>query len=104
MDSIELRKAIILVINHPPCYRMKMTGHIDSLKFALFVSLLNSLYKGVLCLMRRFSSNERLNAAVAGGLSALSLFVDSKDRRIFFALVLFSRSLVSLYFIILLII
>lgn len=46
--------------------------------------------------MRRFTTNERLNAAVAGGLSALSLLVDAKDRRIFFALVFFARSFVNL--------
>ncbi len=73
-----------------------MKNHMDSVKFALFVSLLNSLYKAVLCIMRRFSKNERINAAVAGGISALSLLVDSKDRRIFFALVFFSRSIVTI--------
>lgn len=65
------------------------------MKFALFASLLNSMYKSVLCLMRRFSDNEKLNAAVAGATSALSLLVDAKDRRIFFALVFFARSFVS---------
>jgi hypothetical protein len=73
---------------------MKGKNHIDSLKFALFISLLNSIYKGVLCIMRRFTKNERINAAVAGGLSSLSLLVDSKDRRIFFALVFIARSFV----------
>ena len=73
---------------------MKGKNHIDTLKFSLFISLLNSLYKGVLCTMRRFTKNERLNAAVAGGLSSLSLLVDSKDRRIFFALVFIARSFV----------
>jgi hypothetical protein len=74
--------------------RMKAKGHVDSLKFAIFVALLNGIYKGVLCLMRRFSSNDSLNSAVAGGLSALSLLVDSKERRTFLALVLFARSIV----------
>ncbi len=73
---------------------MKGKNHIDTLKFSLFISLLNSLYKGILCTMRRFTKNERLNAAVAGGLSSLSLLVDSKDRRIFFALVFLARSFV----------
>jgi hypothetical protein len=60
----------------------------------LFLGLLSSLYKAVLCIMRRFSQNDKLNAAVAGGLSALSLLADAKDRRIFLALVLFSRAMV----------
>jgi hypothetical protein len=47
--------------------------------------------------MRRFSDNEKLNAAVAGATSALSLLVDAKDRRIFFALVFFARSFVSFH-------
>lgn len=75
--------------------RLKGKNHIDSLKFALFISLLNSIYKAVLCVMRRFCDNDKINAAVAGALSAISLFVDEKQRRIFFALVLFSRALVS---------
>jgi hypothetical protein len=45
--------------------------------------------------MRRISDNEKLNAAIAGATSALSLLVDAKDRRIFFALVFFARSFVS---------
>jgi len=45
--------------------------------------------------MRRFSLNDKLNAAIAGALSAISLLVDEKQRRVFFALVLFSRALVS---------
>ncbi|TNV77858.1 hypothetical protein FGO68_gene11704 [Halteria grandinella] len=44
--------------------------------------------------MRRFSLNDKLNAAIAGALSAISLLVDEKQRRVFFALVLFSRALV----------
>lgn len=51
--------------------------------------------------MRRFTKNERLNAAVAGGLSSLSLLVDSKDRRIFFALVFIARSFVILIIVLL---
>ena len=75
---------------------MKLKNHKDTLKFALFISLLNSLYKSVLCIMRRFCQNDKINAAVAGAISSLSLLADAKDRRIFFALVLFSRAIVIL--------
>jgi hypothetical protein len=75
-------------------YRLKGKNNVDTLKFALFASLLNSIYKAALCIMRRITKNERINAAVAGGLSSLSLLVDAKDRRIFFALVFFARSFV----------
>lgn len=47
--------------------------------------------------MRRICSNDKINAAVAGAFSALSIFVDEKQRRIFFALVLLSRAIVSDY-------
>ena len=43
--------------------------------------------------MRRFSQNERLNGAVAGVVSAFSLLADAKDRRIFLALMFFSRAM-----------
>jgi hypothetical protein len=46
--------------------------------------------------MRRFNQDDRVNASVAGGLSALALLFDDKKRRIFLALVFFSRCLVSL--------
>ena len=66
----------------------------DSAKFGLFLMLFNSLYKLVLCLMRRFvSSNDRINAPVAGFVSALSLAVDSKSRRMLFAVLILSRAL-----------
>ena len=57
---------------------MKGKNHLDSLKFALFISLLNSIYKSVLCIMRRLSSNDKINAAIAGACSAISLLVDEK--------------------------
>lgn len=80
-------------------YSMNKGKHVDSLKFALFLSFMNAIYKGVLCLMRRFSKDDRINASVAGALSALSILLDNADRRKFIVLMIFSRALVSkLYF------
>ena len=64
------------------------------MRFALFAAFLNALYKGVLCIMRRFCSDDRKNAFVAGFLSALSMAIDDKERRKQIALIVFARSLV----------
>jgi hypothetical protein len=56
--------------------------------------LFNSLYKLVLCLMRRLGShNDRINAPIAGFVSALSIAVDSKSRRMLFSVLILSRAL-----------
>ena len=54
----------------------------ESAKFGLFVMCFNTLYKLVLCVMRRLGSlDDRKNAPVAGFISALSLMIDVKNRR-----------------------
>jgi hypothetical protein len=55
---------------------------------------MNALYKAILCFLRRFNKDDRINSAVAGALSALSLLIDNKERRKFLALIIFARSLV----------
>ena len=56
--------------------------------------LFNSLYKAVLCLMRAcVSHDDRLNAPVAGFLSALSISLDAKSRRMIFSILVLSRAL-----------
>jgi hypothetical protein len=71
-----------------------MDKNMDSARFALFVALMNCVYKGALCLMRRFSKNEKRNAFVAGFLAGLAIIVDHKDRRLLIALIFFSRAIV----------
>ena len=68
-------------------------SNLDSMRFALFLGFLNSVYKGTLCTMRRICSDDRINAAIAGFISSFALLIDDKKRRVFFALVLFSRCL-----------
>jgi len=75
---------------------MSFKKNTDSFRFALFASLLCAIYKAVLCIMRRFSGDDKINATVAGVLSALSILIDNKNRRVFLALVIFSRALVNL--------
>ena len=61
---------------------LKGHGIADSAKFGLFVMCFNTLYKLVLCLMRRLGSlDDRKNAPIAGFISALSLAIDVKNRR-----------------------
>ena len=55
---------------------------------------MNSIYKGVLCFMRRFSKDDEKNALVAGFLCGLSIIIDDKERRILIALIFLTRSLV----------
>ena len=54
----------------------------ESAKFGLFVMCFNTLYKLVLCVMRRLGSlDDRKNAPIAGFVSAFSLMIDVKHRR-----------------------
>jgi hypothetical protein len=76
-------------------YRLSINKNLDSIRFALFVACMNAIYKAVLCFLRRFIKDDKKNALIAGFMSALSLLIDTKDRRIFIALIIFSRSLVS---------
>lgn len=52
------------------------------------------VYKGVLCLMRRLCPDDKINAGIAGFLSAFAILLDDKKRRVFLALIFFSRCLV----------
>ena len=53
--------------------------------------LFNSLYKLTLCLLRRICKNDRINAPIAGFISALSIAFDAKKRRTLFAVLTMSR-------------
>ena len=71
-----------------------MKNHCEFLKFGLFLMLFNSIYKAVLCLMRRHSGKtDKVNAPVAGFLSGLSLAVDVSRRRQLFAVLMMSRAI-----------
>lgn len=71
---------------------MKLSVVRDCSKFGLFLMVFNSLYKLVLCLMRRAGCHkDRLNAPIAGFISALSISFDSHKRRELFAVLTLSR-------------
>ena len=73
---------------------LKGHGLCESAKFGLFVMCFNTIYKLVLCLMRRLGSlDDRKNAPVAGFVSALSLMIDVKHRRQLLTVLTLSRAL-----------
>jgi len=54
----------------------------DCVRFGLFLMFFNALYKMTLCLMRRkVTTNDHINAPVAGFVSALSMMMDVDHRR-----------------------
>lgn len=62
-------------------FRVNVNKNLDAVRFALFAALLNALYKGFLCIMRRYCKDDKKNAFIAGFISALSMLIDDKDRR-----------------------
>ena len=76
---------------------LKGNGMKTSAKFGLFLMCFNTLYKLVLCVLRRLGSlDDRKNAPVAGFISALSLMIDAKNRRQLLAVLIMSRAFDSL--------
>ena len=77
---------------------LKGQGIKQSAKFGLFMMCFNTLYKLVLCLLRRMGSlDDRKNAPVAGFISGLSLIIDTKSRRQLIAVLVMSRAVDSLF-------
>lgn len=64
---------------------------LDGTRFGLFLMCFNTVYKLILCLMRRTGSKDKVNAPVAGFVSALSLAIDSKHRRRLITMLTISR-------------
>jgi hypothetical protein len=62
-------------------YSLNIKKNLDSVRFSLFIAFLNSGYKVLLCLLRRVCNNDKVNAPIAGALSALSILIDTKSRR-----------------------
>ena len=72
----------------------KQSMLMDCTRFGLFLMCFNTLYKLVLCLMRRFiSEKDSVNAPVAGFFSALSLIIDVGSRRQLLTVLVMSRAI-----------
>jgi len=70
----------------------------DTIRFALFLSLFVSGFKGINCAMRKYRQKEdKLNAFVAGSVAGLSLLLDEKSRRTSIALYISTRALEFVY-------
>ena len=67
------------------------TQNVDNLRFALFFALMNTVYKMILCIMRRFVKSDKVNSLVAGFIAGLVSRVDIKKRRSFLLILLLSR-------------
>ncbi|KAI8149299.1 hypothetical protein BJV82DRAFT_118572 [Fennellomyces sp. T-0311] len=60
---------------------LKQLAGSDTAMFALFLSTFLSSYKGILCLLRRYSRSDRLNAFIAGSVAGAALMIDKDHRR-----------------------
>jgi len=69
----------------------------DLFRYAGFLATLTGGYKGILCLMRRVTEDERTCSMVAGLISAFGLVFMKGESRKTWALYLFVRAIVSLH-------
>ena len=72
---------------------LSWANQMDVFRFSLFLACMNTLYKALLCIMRRFNKNDKINAPIAGFLAALSIAMDTKSRRMFIAVMMVARLL-----------
>jgi len=64
----------------------------DNIRFGVFAACMNALYKVVLCVLRRYSENQGVNAFAAGFIAGLATIIDEGSRRTWLALYLLARS------------
>jgi hypothetical protein len=79
-----LFKNMMLILNPAKLLRSirKPANLYDCTRFGLFIMCFNTLYKLVLCLLRRAGSKkDTVNAPIAGFISGLSLMLDDGSRR-----------------------
>ena len=55
---------------------MKYESNKDNLRFALFLTLMNSSYKFILCFLRRYLSSDKMIAPIAGFIAGLFSILD----------------------------
>jgi hypothetical protein len=74
-------------------FRIKLSPQIDSAKFGLFACIFSFGYKFILCALRRLGChNDRINAPIAGFISAFSLALDVKSRKELIMILILSRA------------
>ena len=55
---------------------MKYESNKDNIRFALFLTLMNSTYKFLLCFLRRYMSSDKMIAPIAGFIAGLWSILD----------------------------
>lgn len=68
-----------------------MKSNRDNIRFALFLALMNAVYKLFLCILRRIIKNDKICAPVAGFVAGLTCRLDAKQRRQLMTVLLVSR-------------
>ena len=63
----------------------------DNMMFTLFMALMNSSYKLILCFLRRFIKNDKVIAPIAGFIAGLFSILDQQKRRQFLTCIILSR-------------
>ena len=77
-------------------YSTKLKMFMDSAKFGGFATVFSCSYKLILCLMRKMGYlNDRINAPIAGFLSALSLGLEAKGRKNLIMILVLTRAVDS---------
>ena len=75
-----------------PVCRFKSCTLLDCAKFGSFATLSSLTYKLFLCVFRRLGcKDDRINAPIAGFLSAFSLAIEAKSRKQLFMILMMSR-------------
>lgn len=78
-------------------YSKKLSPYLDSAKFGGFATVFSCAYKVILCLLRRLGyHDDRVNAPIAGFISALSLAIEAKGRKPLLLVLVLSRGVDSL--------
>ena len=70
---------------------MSLKSQKDNVRFALFMALMNGVYKMVLCIMRRVFKKDEIASPIAGFLAGLCCCLDAKNRRKFLMIMLLAR-------------
>jgi len=74
-------------------FRIKLSPQVDSAKFGFFACIFSFGYKFILCALRRLGChNDKINAPVAGFISAFSLALDVKPRKELIMILILSRA------------
>ena len=60
---------------------MNYKSNKDNVIFALFLALINCTYKFLLCLLRRFIKNDKINSLIAGFIAGQWSLLEDKKRR-----------------------